>query len=90
MNTCQLCERPFDYTYGKNRKKFSTGPPTAHHLVPKQKGGKKGERVSLCVPCHKQLHKMFDNLQLKQDHSTLKKLKESDEVRKWVEWIGKK
>ena len=87
---CQLCGRPFDNTYGKDRKKFATGPPTVHHLVPKQKGGKKGERVSLCVPCHKQLHKMYENRELKQYYPTLEKLRESEKVKNWVEWIGRK
>ena len=87
---CQLCERPFDHTYGKNRKKFSTGPPTAHHMVPNQKGGKKGERIYLCAPCHKQLHKMFDNGFLKRDYYTLEKLRASEKVKNWVRWVRKK
>jgi 5-methylcytosine-specific restriction endonuclease McrA len=87
---CQLCQRPFDYSYGRNRKKFSTGPPTAHHLIPRQKGGKKGEKIYLCVPCHKQIHKMFDNGELKKNYSTLEKLLESEKVRTWVEWIRRR
>lgn len=87
---CQLCGRPFNFAYGKNRKKFSTGPPTAHHLVPKQKGGKKGERIFLCVPCHKQLHRMFDNGLLKRDYAALEKLRAPDRVKDWVEWIRRK
>jgi 5-methylcytosine-specific restriction protein A len=87
---CELCDRPFDFAYGKKRKKFATGAPTIHHLVPKQKGGKKGERVSLCVPCHKQLHKMYDNKILKMDYYSIEKLKESKKIREWVEWIKRK
>jgi 5-methylcytosine-specific restriction endonuclease McrA len=46
--TCALCERQVGYV-------------TLHHLIPKQEGGRYGDRVPLCQPCHVTLHSLFTN-----------------------------
>ena len=65
--TCELCGREV--------------PLTKHHSTPKQKKGKKGEAIYLCGPCHKQVHALFTNSELKK-LNTVEKLKEDGESEK--------
>ncbi|MFB5661428.1 HNH endonuclease [Alteribacillus sp. HJP-4] len=37
---------------------------TAHHLVPKDKGGVHGATALLCRACHRQIHAMYSNSEL--------------------------
>jgi ribosome-binding protein aMBF1 (putative translation factor) len=73
--TCELCGREV--------------PLTRHHSIPKQKRGKKGAVIYLCVPCHKQIHALFTNSELKK-LNTVEKLKEDARVQKWIVWVRKK
>ena len=73
--TCDLCGRE--------------APLVRHHSIPKQKKGKKSEAIYLCVPCHKQIHALFTNSELKKLNN-VEKLKEDARVRKWIEWAVKK
>jgi len=74
---CQLCERDV--------------PTTAHHLIPKHKKKKNNDdKVDLCLPCHNQVHALFDNNELKRSYNTLDKLKANEKVRKWIQWVKKK
>lgn len=73
---CQLCERDVPNI-------------TQHHLIPKQKNTD-GRTIDVCVPCSKQIHALFTNKELKKSYDTLEKLKESDKIIKWTEWVRKK
>ena len=73
---CQLCEREVQN-------------PTKHHLIPKQKNTD-GRTIDVCVPCSKQIHALFTNKELKHNFDTLDKLKGSEKIQKWIEWVRKK
>jgi len=81
---CELCGRDVELT--------------EHHLIPKQKaqnihkinGVERQNKGYICVPCHKQVHALFDNRELKQKYNTITKLKAHPEIQKFIEWVRKK
>jgi len=85
-DSCWLCGRRFNSNNGR----FPVGPPTKHHVVPKQKYRNKWMHVDiilLCKRCHKQLHKMFTNIQLKE--MTKDEIKNHKKIFNYVKWINK-
>ena len=75
--TCALCERQVSYV-------------TLHHLIPKQEGGRYGDRVPLCQPCHVTLHSLFTNKELQKEFYSVERLRRDDRLRKYIEWIRTK
>jgi len=59
-----------------------------HHLIPKSKKGK--ETVNVCVSCGDMLHKVFSIKEMEKEYNTIEKIKEREEIKKWVSWIQKK
>jgi len=53
---------------------------TYHHLVPRSKGGRRNEKMPMCVECHSFLHRTFSNNTLMQVLNTVEKLKENYQV----------
>ena len=83
---CWLCERTFYSDEGR----FPVGSPMKHHVIPKQKYRDRwedAEIVVLCKMCHKQLHKMFSNNQLK--HMEKDELKQHEKIKEYMKWIRK-
>lgn len=72
--TCQLCGRIGVET-------------TAHHLVPKETGGRDGEIIRLCLPCHRQIHALYSNRELAMRLNTLNKLKNDERIVRYLRWI---
>jgi hypothetical protein len=84
---CQLCEREWI-------------PLTYHHLIPRSthaKVLKKGwhdeldlNRVAwLCAACHKFVHRVEPNEELARYWNTVERLRERDDVQKFVAWVRK-
>ncbi len=74
---CALCERQVSYV-------------TLHHLIPKQEGGRYGERVPLCQLCHVTLHSLFTNKELQKEFYSVERLRRADRLRKYIQWIRTK
>jgi len=74
---CQLCERDVERL-------------TAHHLIPRSRGGLKGNTVDVCVQCSKQIHAMYDNKTLERKLNTLEKLKNDEKMRNYLMWVKNK
>ena len=88
QNKCEVCGRNFYTKEGR----FSVGGPIIHHLIPKQKyKGKKtdAKKILVCMHCHKQLHKLFNNIVLKKEFDSLSKIKNSNKIKRFVKWIRK-
>lgn len=89
MFTCALCRRHVNAT-------------TTHHLIPRTRHKNKKNKkiftrqdvktrlVSLCRPCHKNLHTIFTNKELERNYNTIEALKRHPEVIKFSSWIGSK
>lgn len=73
---CELCEREVDKL-------------TIHHLIPKQKKGQHGPKISICSACHRQIHTLFDNTRLAQQLNSLERLKNESQMQKFLSWVRK-
>lgn len=59
-----------------------------HHLVPKSRKGK--ITVTLCIPCHKQIHAVYSEKELEREFPTLDELLEAEAMQSWIAWIRKR
>ncbi|UKN02302.1 hypothetical protein K6119_02055 [Paracrocinitomix mangrovi] len=84
---CSLCEREKELSF--------------HHLIPKKMHKKKQVikafsdidfdhyGIWVCTDCHKEVHRLFDHEVLAYHLNTLKKLKENEEMQKFVKWVSR-
>ncbi len=63
---------------------------TWNHLIPKEEGGRYGERVSLCQPCHITLHAFFTNKELKNKYHSIALLQKAERLQTYLNWIRNK
>ncbi|HET9503548.1 MAG TPA: HNH endonuclease [Hymenobacter sp.] len=73
---CGLCERAVQQT-------------SRHHLVPREEGGRYGDVVDLCQPCHSSVHRFLTNKELARHYSTVEALRGAEELRGYLSWIRK-
>lgn len=73
---CGLCERAVQHT-------------SRHHLVPREEGGRYGETVDLCQPCHSSVHRFLTNRALAQQYHTVAALRAAEELQGYLGWIRK-
>jgi predicted HNH restriction endonuclease len=66
---------------------------TVHHLVPRSQVARKERSTlptaKLCAACHKQLHALFSNRDLKAKYSNIEELREAPEMQKFLIWVRK-
>ena len=60
---------------------------TAHHLVPRSRGGKFGPKARLCPTCHRQLHAMFSEATLAKELNSILTLRANPEVASYLKWV---
>lgn len=73
---CPLCERP-------NLR------PSDHHLVPKSRGGRGGDKVLICRDCHSAIHALFSNKELEKSYTTVDALLANERFAKMVRFIAR-
>ncbi|WP_436933536.1 hypothetical protein [Halovenus marina] len=56
-----------------------------HHLRPEERAD--SPTVSLCRPCHKQVHALFTNEELRDDFDTTETLRNADRLQPYLAWI---
>ena len=75
---CELCGRAVEKL-------------TVHHLVPRSQVRRKERSTlptaKLCPACHRQLHVLFSNRDLKTQYSSIEELKSAPEMQKFLRWI---
>ena len=74
--TCRLCRRDVEKL-------------TEHHLTPKSKL-KKGERtptIWICSACHRQIHALFSNQELRDEYHSVERLRDEPRMSKFLDWI---
>jgi protein-arginine kinase activator protein McsA len=69
--TCKICGRSPTKLY-------------KHHLVPKVKGGKKGEIIECCKTCSKQVHMLFSESELA--GMNFEELLSTEEMKVYLKW----
>jgi len=56
-----------------------------HHLRPEERAT--SPTVMLCRPCHKQIHAVFTNEELRADYDTIDALREAARLTEYLSWI---
>jgi len=62
---------------------------TRHHLIPKSRGGKRGDVAMLCLSCKDMVHRLISNKELDKVYNTTEKLLANQKIQKYVNWIQK-
>lgn len=77
---CELCDRTLDRL-------------TIHHLIPqqyiKQKNSDTRPTTNICSACHRQIHALFDNKLLAEELNTVERLKNEQQMQKFLAWVSK-
>lgn len=77
---CPLCGRPIPPNV----------PQSAHHLVPKLKGGKGGPTVLLHHICHREVHATLSESELARSYQTTEALRGHPRLAKFFAWVAKR
>ena len=77
-NTCPLCNREL------------AEPIVRHHLIPPSKGGKDSPTVLMHKICQAKVHAVFTETELKSYYNTVDRIKEHEEITKFIKWVSKK
>lgn len=77
---CPICNRELGEESGTSK----------HHLIPKSKGGKYTDTIVLHNICHRKIHSVFTEKELKQEYNTIDKLIAHEEIAKFIKWVSKK
>ena len=56
-----------------------------HHLRPERRA--ESPTVTLCRPCHEQVHALFTNGELREDYDTVEALRGADRLQGYLSWI---
>jgi hypothetical protein len=56
-----------------------------HHLRPEERAT--SPTVMLCRPCHKQIHAVFTNEELRADYDTIESLRRAAQLEEYLSWI---
>ena len=77
-NKCPLCNREL------------AEPIVRHHLIPPSKGGKDSPAVPMHKICQAKVHAVFTETELKNYFNTVDRLKEHEDILKFIKWVSKK
>ena len=87
---CELCNLEY------NEKEINF-----HHLIPKtfhnnkrilkqyDKSFLNKNGIYLCYACHNKLHSCIDEKDMAFEYNTIEKIKENEEIQKWINWKQK-
>ncbi|MES3161720.1 MAG: hypothetical protein PPP55_09155 [Halorubrum sp.] len=56
-----------------------------HHLRPEERAT--SPTVTLCRPCHDQIHALFTNAELREEYDTIVALRSADRLQSYLDWI---
>lgn len=77
---CLICKRPLGSAETYSR----------HHLIPKSKGGRHTETITIHNICHQKIHSVISESELKREYNTVDKLLTHSELQKFIKWVAKK
>jgi len=71
---CELCQR-------------AVNRYTAHHLIPRARGGRLGPTAKLCLTCHRQIHALFSEATLARELHSIELLQTNPQVASYLKWV---
>ncbi|MCE4222415.1 HNH endonuclease [Methylobacterium sp. C25] len=77
---CPLCERPIP----------RRARQSLHHLLPKLKGGARGETVRLHQICHSAIHARYSEAEIARRLADVAALREDPEIARFLAWVRTK
>lgn len=78
--TCALCRRVVPHERIDDPQVVQE-----HHLIPENRA--ESPTVTLCRPCHRQVHATFTNEELREEYHTVEALREADRLSGYLSWI---
>jgi 5-methylcytosine-specific restriction protein A len=78
--TCALCRRVIP-----DERIADPQVVQEHHLWPERRA--ESPTVMLCRPCHKQIHALFTNEQLREEYDTVEALRGAERLQGYLDWI---
>jgi hypothetical protein len=78
--TCAVCRRVFPAAVRRDPQAIQE-----HHLRPERR--ETSPTVTLCRPCHDQIHATFTNEELRNDYDTAAALRDADRLAEYLSWI---
>ncbi|MDR9380193.1 MAG: hypothetical protein RI560_00770 [Natronomonas sp.] len=78
--TCELCRRIVPHERIDDPQVVQE-----HHLRPEERAD--SPTVTLCRPCHEQIHATFSNEALRERYDTIEALRNAQAISAYVEWI---
>ncbi|TYL37866.1 hypothetical protein CV102_14130 [Natronococcus pandeyae] len=78
--TCALCQRIVP-----DEKIDDPQVVQEHHLRPERRA--ESPTVMLCRPCHRQIHAVFANEELRETYDTIDALQSADRLQGYIDWI---
>lgn len=61
-----------------------------HHLIPKAKNGKYGDKITVHRICHEKVHSIWTEKELANHYNTAAKIIEHGEIKKFIRWVSRK
>lgn len=78
--TCALCRRVVPHERIDDPQALQE-----HHLIPENRA--ESPTVTLCRPCHEQVHATFTNEELREEYHTVEALRAADRLSGYLSWI---
>jgi hypothetical protein len=78
--TCALCRRVIPHERIDDPQVLQE-----HHLTPENRA--ESPTVTLCRPCHRQVHATFTNEELREEYHTVEALRDADRLAGYLSWI---
>jgi hypothetical protein len=78
--TCALCRRVIPHERIDDPQVLQE-----HHLIPENRA--ESPTVTLCRPCHRQVHATFTNEELREEYHTVEALRGADRLARFLSWI---
>jgi hypothetical protein len=80
VGDCCICNRPL----------IKNGYIDEHHLIPKAKNGKYGDKILIHRVCHEKIHSIWTETELAAYYHTPERIVANPEIGKFVQWIKRK
>jgi len=61
-----------------------------HHLIPKSKDGKYGDKITIHRVCHEKIHSIWTEAELAGEYHTVERITSHPEMKRFAKWLKRK